>query len=90
MSTPQVSVPAGRPASARFDWARRKQVWASLAIVTMWIAVLFDGIYGGDFVSTSSGGNTTTIPSAILVALFACIASIRVARYGFRDERSQD
>jgi multisubunit Na+/H+ antiporter MnhF subunit len=34
-------------------------------------------------VSTSSGGNTTRIPSAIVLAVFAYLGTRVVARYGF-------
>ena len=49
-----------------------REMWASLAISIMWLAVLFDAVFGPDFVTSSaSGATTTTIPSAIFVALFA-------------------
>jgi hypothetical protein len=54
----------------------------------MWAAVLFDAVWGPDFVSTSgSGASTTTIPSAIFVALFAYLGTRVVARYGFGQRR---
>ena len=61
------------------------ELWASLAIVGMWLAVLFDAVYGPDFVSASAT-STTTIPSVIVVALFAYLGTRVVARYGFRRE----
>ena len=61
-----------------------REAWASLAISVMWLAVLFDAIFGPDFVSSDSSGNSTTIPSAIVVALFAYLGTRVVARYGFR------
>jgi hypothetical protein len=67
------------------------EMWASLAIVTIWLAVLFDAIYGPDIVTSSSGGSdSATIPSAVVVALFAFLATWPVAKYGFKhdDERS--
>jgi hypothetical protein len=61
-----------------------REMWASLAIVSMWLAVLFDALFGPDFVSTNGAGtNTTTIPSAVIVALFAYLGTRVVARYGF-------
>ena len=60
-----------------------REMWASLAIVAIWLAVLFDGIFGPNLVSTTAGGDSTTLPSAILVALFASLATIPVAKYGF-------
>jgi hypothetical protein len=69
-------------------WSRLlvPELWASLAIIGMWLAVLFDGIYGPDFISTS-GTNTTTIPSVIVLVPFAFLGTRTVARYGFRHEQ---
>jgi hypothetical protein len=58
------------------------EFWAALSIIAMWLAVLFDGVYGGDIV-TSNPPNMTTVPSAVLVAVFAAIGTVVVARYGF-------
>ena len=63
------------------------EMWASLAIAAMWFAVLFDAVWGPDFVSSSSGGSTTKIPSAIVVAVFAYLGTRVVARYGFGHNR---
>ena len=61
-----------------------RELWASLAIGVMWLAVLCDAVWGPNFVSTSgSGATSTTIPSAIFVALFAYLGTRVVARYGF-------
>jgi hypothetical protein len=65
------------------------EMWAALSIGAMWLAVLFDAIFGPDFVSTTSGGNTTTIPSAIVVAVFAYLGTRVVAKHGFGDRRDQ-
>ena len=62
-------------------------MWASLAIVAMWLAVLFDAVWGPDFVSSTSGGSTTTIPSSIVVAVFAYLGTRVVARCGFVHDR---
>jgi hypothetical protein len=59
------------------------EMWASLAISVTWIAVLFAVVYGPDYVSRDAGGNMTTIPSGIAVALFATIATWVIAKYGF-------
>jgi hypothetical protein len=75
------------PADEQPGWAeflKIPEMWASLAITMMWVAVVFDAVYGPDFVSTSAGGNSTTIPSSIVVALFAFLGSASVAKYGFR------
>ena len=61
-------------------------MWAALSIAVMWIAVLFDAVFGPDIVS-SNPPNSTTVPSAVIVALFAWLATRVVARYGFGDHR---
>ncbi|MGZ4280511.1 MAG: hypothetical protein ACXVFC_00095 [Gaiellaceae bacterium] len=65
-----------------------REVAASLAISVMWLAVLFDAVFGPDIVNTSGGptGSSSTVPSAVAVALFAFLASWAVAKYAFRRE----
>jgi hypothetical protein len=67
-----------------------REVWASLAITAMWIAVAVSAVWGPDFVSSSgSGTNSTTIPSGVGVALFACIATWALAKYAFGRAREE-
>jgi hypothetical protein len=63
------------------------EVWASLAIIVMWLAVLFDAVFGPDIVNTSSGGDSSTVPSAVAVALFAFLGTWVVAKYAFGRRR---
>lgn len=80
---------AGSGLQARPRWIealRITEVWASLAIITIWLAVLFDAVFGPNFVSTNRG-TTTTIPSVIVVAFFALLATAKVAKYGFRHDK---
>ncbi len=60
-----------------------QELWAALAIVVMWLAVLFDAIFGPNIVN-SSGGSTSSVPSAVVVAVFAFLGTWVVARYAFR------
>ena len=69
------------------------EMWASLAIIVIWLSVLADAIFGPDIV-TSNGvgdiGEQATVPSAVVVSLFAFLATWVVAKYGFRHEREPD
>ena len=62
--------------------------WGAVSIVAMWLAVMFDGIFGGDMVfSNNTGGGPTIIPSAVLLGLFAVIGTASIAKrvFGRRD-----
>ena len=60
------------------------EMWASLAITAMWIAVAVTAVWGPNFLSSSTpGGSSTTIPSGVVVAMFACIGTWAVAKHGF-------
>jgi hypothetical protein len=63
-----------------------REVWASIAISATWLAVAFAAIFGPDIVSIN-GPQTTTVPSAVVVAFFAFLASWVIARRAFHDER---
>ena len=71
------------PETRRWTQVLVVETWASLAIFAMWIAVAIAAVWGPDFVSTSgSGTNSTTIPSGIVIAMFATIGTWFVAKYG--------
>ena len=61
--------------------------WGALSIVSMWLAVLFVGIFGGNLTSVSAGGDVTNIPVSIFLAFFAVIGTASVAKrvFGRRD-----
>jgi len=50
--------------------------------------VLVDAAFGPDIVSRGVAGDTTTVPSAVVVALFAFLGTWVVAKYGFRHDRA--
>lgn len=61
------------------------ELWGAIAIGFMWLAVLFDAVYGGDFVTqNASQTQSTTVPSAVFVSLFAFLGSVAVAKRAFR------
>jgi hypothetical protein len=61
-------------------------IWTALTIVSMWVAVLFTGIYAPSIEAESSNGDTFSVPAAVAVAFFAAIATIVVGAIGFRGE----
>ena len=69
-----------RPAA----WWTVRDVWASLAITAMWIAVIVTAIAGPNIVTHDVSGTDNSVPAAVAVALFATIGSWGVARYAFR------
>lgn len=66
-----------------------REMWASLAIAVIWLSVLFDAIYGPSILSTSPGGTSSSVPSAVAVALFAFLATWVVAKYGYPRGRKE-
>ena len=65
------------------------EMWASLAITAMWVAVFVTAIWGPDARFSSNDGNSSTIPTAVFVTVFAFLGTWVVARYGFRHERKE-
>ncbi len=66
------------------------EMWGTLAISVMWLAVLFDGIYGADIVSFSNDGNSLRIPSAVAAAFFAFLGTVAVAKRAFGRKTDSD
>jgi hypothetical protein len=79
------TVPHEQPSSSGLRSIRfeGRDVLATVAIVVIWLAVLFVGIFGPDFVGHSNDGNSATIPSGIFVAFFALFATMSVVKRGF-------
>ena len=56
--------------SPREGWASRilvREMWATVAIVAMWVAVLFVGVYGGEATFHSVDSTVTAVPSGVFV-----------------------
>ena len=72
--------------SARDGWAARvlvPEMWATVSIVAMWLAVLFVGVFGSDMTFHGVDGSVTVMPSVAAVALFAAIGTGSVAKRVF-------
>ena len=67
----------------RRTWIDARDMCASLTIVAIWLAVAVSAAFGQDFRGVDVSGSNTTIPSGILVALFAMFATMSVAKHGF-------
>jgi len=64
------------------SWIRDRALWAGLSIITMWLAVLFVGVFGGDFVHSDSTG-FTRFSVVVFMLPFVLPATIVVGRRGF-------
>ncbi len=63
------------------------EMWASLAISVIWLTVLFDALFGPDIQTRGVAGDTAVIPSAVVISVFAFLATWVVARHGLRRDR---
>ena len=89
------TISSGQPDAAPDRRARRSrllvpEMWAALAISVIWLVVLVAALFGPDLVSSNAGASFTRIPSAIIIAFFAWLATWVIARHGFvrRDDES--
>jgi hypothetical protein len=75
----------------RQRWSLRlvAEMWASIAITAMWVAVFITAIWGPDARFSSNDGSSSTIPTAVFVAVFAFLGSWIVARYAFRHQQQR-
>jgi hypothetical protein len=87
-----ISHPPTEAVSDVRHWSRLLvvEMWAAFAIAAMWAAVAVTAVWGTDFVSTSAGGNSTTIPSGVAVAVFATVGTWAVAKHGLAQRHEHD
>jgi hypothetical protein len=60
------------------------EVAASITISVIWLTVLLDSLFGPDIHSSTPGGTDSVVPSGVVVAICALIASWVIARHAFR------
>ena len=78
------------PVVVRPWWTDAREMWASLVIVAIWLAVAVSAAFGPDMKTFDVSGSGATIPSRILVALFAMFATMSVAKHGLdRKEKTK-
>jgi hypothetical protein len=63
------------------------EMWATVCIAVMWLAVLFVGVYGDAMSFNGNDGSSSLIPSGVAVALFAAIGTGSVAKRVFGRSR---
>jgi len=61
-----------------------KYLWTGISIVFMWVAVGVVGAFGGSLVQEGLH-DSTRIPVVVIVAALAVVATVFVARWGFRE-----
>jgi hypothetical protein len=67
------------------------EVAASITISVIWLTVLLDSLFGPDIVNESAApGTRSVVPSAVVVAFFAVIATWVIAKYAFRRDQRRD
>lgn len=88
MTTMQDRPSVRTPQESRTSRFLVPEMWATVAIVAMWVAVLFVGVYGGEATFRGADTSFTTIPSGVFVAVFAAIGTVSVAKrvFGRRSE----
>ena len=74
------------PSPQARSWLHARALWAGLSIITMWLAVLFVGVFGSDFVASSST-SFTKFPVVVFLLPVVLPATIVVGRRGFGSAR---
>jgi hypothetical protein len=89
-STTQDRSPAQPTREGRAARVVVREMWATVAIVSMWVAVLFVGVFGGDMHFNGVDTSSSTMPAGVGVALFAAIGTGSVAKrvFGRTSDRS--
>jgi hypothetical protein len=79
--------PSELPVERRTIIRGSRDISVAIAIAVIWIVVLLVALFGPDIVSSSAGTQFTRVPSAVVVAFFAFLATHVVAKSGFSRAR---
>lgn len=82
----EVGTQASEPAS----WTSKvlvPEMWGTVAIATMWLAVLFVGVFGSNNILLHDSSGSSSWPAVVVVAFFALLGTVPVARRAFRQRR---
>jgi hypothetical protein len=77
------------PPRSSVSWLNARAFWAGVSITAMWLATLFVGLWGGNIISTTPGGTSTSVPVVIALVPFVLVATIAVAHSGLRASRDE-
>jgi purine-cytosine permease-like protein len=78
-----ITQPSDAPAAPRRSMRLPvRDVSVSLAIAVIWVVLLLDALFGPDIIINNPSG-FTRVPSAVVVVLFAYLATRVVAKAGF-------
>ena len=83
--TATMQEPSSAPAVSESPTSRIlvPEMWATVSIVAMWLAVLLVGIYGEDMTFRGVDTSYSEVPSVVAVALFAAIGTASIAKRVF-------
>lgn len=84
------ALPPARDRRSSGSWLESRPLWAAIAIVVMWLAVLFVGVFGGDIVSQTAGGTSSSVPVVVVVAGIALVGTLVVGRRAFAVTSASD
>lgn len=83
MSTQSIDSRHHAPAAAGAR-AGDRSFWGGITLVAIWLAVLFVGIFGGNVETHSAGGDSSSWPVVVIVAIAALLATVSIGRWAFR------
>ena len=63
------------------------ELWAFLALAVIWLSELCSAVYGPEIQTHGVAGDSTIVPSVVIVSFFAFLSTWAVAAYGFRSRR---